>query len=143
MPALDDVSADRLRSELATTDDPKAVKRLVIALAYVDGESVATVSERYGIPRSTVYYWLRRFEERSIDEALRDGSRPGRPRKLTDEEYRRLEDDLGDSPTAHGYDVDTWSPKIVRKHIERTYGIAYSTGHVRRLLRDEMDVPSI
>lgn len=137
MGKLDGIAAATLRDRLARTSDPKAVRRLMIALAYKDGESVATLSRRYGLPKSTIYYWLDRFEERSMDAALEDESRPGRPRKLTDEERRALESDLEGPPGSHGHDATEWSPALVRHHIASAYGVEYSLGHVRRLLREE------
>ena len=138
MTKLDGVSAGRLRSRLSRADDPKAVKRLMIALAYVDGESVSALSRRYGIPASTIYYWLDRLEERPLDEAVADDSRPGRPRELTEEERDRLASDLRDPPGEHGYDAAEWTSALVREHVDREFDVEYSPGHVRRLLRTDL-----
>ncbi len=139
MSKLDRIAADALRDRLAETDDPKAVRRLMIALAYKDGESVETLSERYGTPKSTIYYWLDRFESRSMEAALEDDSRPGRPRRLTDGERRSLARDIEGSPENRGYEAAEWSPGLVRRHITAAYGVEYSLGHVRRLLREEFE----
>lgn len=56
MGKLAPVSWDALQTALADVSTGKAAKRLIIALAYKDGVSVDTLSERYAIPRSTVYY---------------------------------------------------------------------------------------
>ena len=48
MNKLEAVDPDSLRAALAEADNPKAVKRLMIALAYRDGVPVETLSERYG-----------------------------------------------------------------------------------------------
>jgi transposase len=139
MGKLDGIDADELRARLADADDPKAVRRLVVALAYDDGESVETLSRRYGFPRSTIYYWLDRFESRPLKAALVDDPRPGRPRELTAEQRRELEATLADPPAAHGYDADEWTTELVRHHVASTYGVEYSIRHVRRLLREEFD----
>ncbi len=136
MNSLEDVSPELLRTALSRATDAKAAKRLMVALAVKDGESVSTLSRRYGIPQSTIYYWLSRFEERSFTEALADEPRPGRPRKLEDDERLALASDLDGPPSACGYDGEEWSPTQVRDHIERAYGVDYSVGHVRRLLRE-------
>lgn len=136
---MDKLDGEALRNRLATTDDAKAVRRLMVALAYKDGEPVAALSERYGIPKSTIYHWLDRFESRSMGRALEDDSRPGRPRELTDRERRALARDLEGSPERRGYDAAAWSPRLVRRHIAATYGVEYSLGHVRRLLREEFE----
>ena len=63
---LEDVDADTLRDALGKASSAKAAKRLMIALAYADGVRVETLSERYDIPRATVYSWLDRFEQQSM-----------------------------------------------------------------------------
>jgi transposase len=139
MAKLEGIDADTLRDRLASTESPKAVRRLMIALAYEDGESVGTLSRRYGFPRSTIYYWLDRFESRPLEAALDDDPRPGRPRQLSDEERRELAEVLADPPTDHGYDAEKWTAPLVKRYIADVYGVEYSRGHVRRLLREEFD----
>ena len=136
MDKLTEVNVDDLQAALATAPTAKATKRLMIALAYADGVRVETLSERYGIPRATVYSWLDRFEHQSITEALEDDSRPGRPPKLSASQHDQLFDDLSLSPAELGYDAAEWSPELARDHIKRAYEVTYSLGHVRRLLRD-------
>lgn len=136
MTKLADISADQLREELAAATDPKAVKRLMIALSYKNGESVDELSDRFGIPASTVYYWLDRFEERPVGEAIADESRPGRPAKLDETQRQDLVSDLNQPPGEFDYESADWTPELVRIHLEDTYDVIYSLGHVRRLLRD-------
>ncbi len=45
-------------------------------------------------------------------------------------------DALAKSPDDHGFDATRWTPELVRVFIEREYGVSYSLGHVRRLIRD-------
>ncbi len=139
MTKLDDVNADALRNALDEVDSAKAAKRLMVALAYKDGVSVTELARRYGVPRSTLYYWLDRFEEFPIPEAIEDEPRPGRPRKLDAEDRRALAADIADDPAEHGYDADEWTPELVQKHIEAVFDTTYSVGHVRRLLREEFE----
>lgn len=125
------VSAQELREALSDASAGKAAKRLMIALAYKDGVSVETLSERYGIPRSTVYYWLDRFEELSVEEAAEDEHRPGRPPELAPEQRGELRIDPVKSPRTFGFDAASWSTETVREPIENRYGVRYSEGHVR------------
>lgn len=134
MAKLADVDEDALRDALASVSEAKPAKRLMVALAYLDGESVETLSARYGIPRSTVYYWLDRFESEPIDSAIEDEHRPGRPPKLDEEERERLRADLQDPPTRHGLDGDEWTPALLRDYVEGQFAVSYSEGHARRLL---------
>jgi pectin methylesterase-like acyl-CoA thioesterase len=55
MNKLANEDTDALQAALDAASNPKAGKRLMIALAYADGVRVETLSERYDIPRATVY----------------------------------------------------------------------------------------
>ena len=135
MAKLSTVTVDELHAVLERVTTGKAAKRLMIALAYKDGVAVDTLSERYDIPRSTVYYWLDRFEELPLDEAIEDDDRPGRPPALTRKEREELQTDLRESPHTFGFETNSWSAKTLREHIMEKYGVKYSEGHIRRLLR--------
>lgn len=136
MDILDDVDVDDLRAALEEATDPKAVRRLMVALDYADGVAVDAISDRYGIPRSTVYAWLARFDERPIAEAVRDDPRPGRPPALDDADRARLAGALADAPEEHGVAAAAWTPALVRRYVDREFGVEYSLGHARRLLRE-------
>jgi len=135
MDKLAHVSADALRETLADVSTGKAAKRLIVALAYKDGVPVSTLSDRYEIPRSTIYYWLDRFESMSIEAAIEDDDRPGRPPALDPDDREALRADLARAPRASGFDADSWSSELVRAHLAEQYDVEYSLGHVRRLLR--------
>ncbi|WP_255152126.1 helix-turn-helix domain-containing protein [Halorarius halobius] len=132
MSKLADLSPDRLREALADAEDAKAAKRLMVALAYKDGVGVDVISERYGIPQSTVYYWLDRLESGSLEEALRDTPKPGRPPKLSDDQRQQVRAWLDESPHERGYDADGWDADLLRDCIDERFGVDYSTPHVRR-----------
>lgn len=134
MNKLEAVDPDALREGLANATDPKAVKRLMIALAYRDGVPVETLSERYGLSRSTIYSWLDRFEEDSIAEAIRDEHRPGRPALLDEQERDQLRRTLRSSPSKVGFPDESWTPELVQEYIQKEYQVSYSLGHVRRLV---------
>ncbi|XVH31661.1 helix-turn-helix domain-containing protein [Haloferacaceae archaeon DSL9] len=136
---LDDVSIDDLRSRLRTDGD-KPTLRLVVAVDYAAGRSVTDIAEAYGIPRRTVYSWLERFDSASIDEAIADRDRPGRPRRLPPDArrtVRRWIDADDPSAVAEGENApDSWTPKSLAAQIERVYGVGFSPRHVRRWLDD-------
>lgn len=135
MRKLRDIEGDALRTAFHDARHPKAVKRLVMALAYLDGASVDTLSARYDIPRSTIYAWLDRFETEPIEDAIQDETRPGRPAELEPREFVQLSSDIADGPTAHGFSADSWTANLLQTHISEAYGPDYSEGHARRLLR--------
>ena len=139
MGKLDSVSTEALRDRLDGVESAKAAKRLMIALAYTDGVPATTLSDRYGIPASTVYYWLDRFEERPLAEAIEDEPRPGRPRKLAAEEWGRLESTLENPPEEAGFEADNWTPALVCRYLEREFSTTYSEGYIRQAFSDRID----
>jgi len=136
MSKLSDVDPAELRSRLADAESAKAAKRLVVALAYLDGVSADDISDRYGFPRSTVYSWLDRFEQRGVDGALADDPRPGRPRDLRVEDFEALASAVADPPREVGLDADEWTPELLVRYVRESYDVSYSLGHARRLLRE-------
>ena len=136
MDKLDGVSLSALQEHLDASESAKATKRLMVAIAYKDGVPVSTLSDRYAVPESTLYYWLDRIAEKPLPEAIEDDDRPGRPSELDEAEREAVFDAIADSPESYGFDASSWTPELVQQLIEREYGVSYSLGHVRRLVRD-------
>lgn len=136
MDKLDAVTLAALQDQLEEVESAKATKRLMVAIAYKDGVAVSTLAERYGVPESTLYYWLDRIDEKPLSEAVEDDDRPGRPAELDDDDRAALFDALADSPESYGFEASSWSPELVQEFIEREFDVSYSLGHVRRLIRD-------
>jgi len=133
MPDLDALDADALRQELDERPETTPTLRAVCALSYRDGVSVATMSERYGVPESTVYYWLERAE-RDPAGALFERGRPGRPATLDTDQRESLAATLAEPPTASGFDAAEWSSTLVKRYVEREFGVEFSRTHCWRLL---------
>ncbi|MFC4451446.1 helix-turn-helix domain-containing protein [Halorussus aquaticus] len=136
MDKLDGVPLSSLQQQLDAVESAKAAKRLMVAIAYKDGVPVSVLSERYGVPESTLYYWLDRIADEPLAEAVEDDDRPGRPSELDADQREALFDALADSPAAYGFDASSWTAQLVREFVEREFGVSYSLGHVRRLIRE-------
>lgn len=133
MSKMDELSADHLRIALDEAEDAKVAKRLMVALAYKDGVDINTISKRYGILQSTIYYGLDRFENRPIADALQDESRPGRPSKLSAEQRAKVETWLENSPQKYKEDAEMWTVELLRDRINDVFDVEYSEAHIRRL----------
>jgi transposase len=138
MARLESVSTNDLRSALAEVERKRPTQRLMVAIAYKHGTTQTELSEWYDVERKTVYNWLTRIEQRPDDivEAVRDRTRPGRPRKLDDDQLSQLETTLQRRPTETGYDAPAWTPALLRRHIAETFDSDYSVASCRRLLRE-------
>ena len=96
---------------------------------------MADIADAYGADRSTVFRWVKRYEQEGEEGLLR---RPvaGRPRKLGQmDEYELREIVL--TPASHfGYETDLWTVPCLHRVIQDEYGIAVSKDTIWRRLRE-------
>jgi len=132
---LADLSEEELKARLADVpDNGEAVKRLVAAIEYKNGNTPAEIQDKYGWPERTVYNWLDYLEERGLDEGLADRPRSDRPPHLSARDRKQFFEDLHHAPKDHGYDRQAWLSPMARDHLEAAYGVEESLRHVRRLM---------
>jgi transposase len=136
MEHLEDITIEQLQSALDTVERKKPAQRLITAIAYKQGVTQTELSEWYGVQRRTIYDWLRRLEDEPLTEAVKDDPRPGRPRKLTSDQYDAFVDTLHESPTEAGLDEPTWTPELVRQYLAEEFGVEYSIPSCRRLMSE-------
>lgn len=133
---LEGISVEDLHEALEEVEGKRPTQRLLAAIAYKNGVTQTELAEWHGVRRRTIYNWLRRLEREPIVSAVRDDRRPGRPRKLSDEQRALLGRTLHDSPGEAGYDAAEWTPRLVRRYVAETFDVDYSTPSCRRLLRE-------
>lgn len=136
MEHLDELSVEELQQALDNVEGKKPAQRLIAAIAYKNGVTQTELAEWYGVERRTIYSWLKRLDAESLEHAVEDAHRPGRPRKLSENEQDALEQTLHDPPTEVGYDASAWTPALVRTHLKETYDVNYSIPSCRRLMKE-------
>lgn len=139
MARLENVSADELRAVLAGLDDADAAIRVMAAITYkeVDGLTQREIAEMYGFSTGWVSKWFRRLElleGRPPEDVVSDRPRSGRPPELTASERRQFENALHEHPRRVGIDAPGWTVPLAREYLHDTFGVEYSTRHVRRLM---------
>ena len=93
------------------------------------------VAAALGLARSTVFGWVARFREGGV-AALRAKPVPGRPRKLTGVQLRKVYELVaGRDPRQLQFPFALWTRELVRELIRREFGVALSAVSVGRLLR--------
>jgi len=133
---LSSITVDDVTERLTDTADGKAVKRLVAAREYLEGNSPAQISAKYGWPEQTIYSWLDRLEERGLDDGVTDESPPGRPSALSDEQRERFQDAVQNPPEDVGIDAPAWSTALAQEYLREEFDLEFTRRHVRRLLHD-------
>jgi transposase len=100
-----------------------------------DGESPEKVVAALGFARASIYSWLARYRAGGWD-ALKTGSRSGRPRKLNGRHlswiYRTV---VEKDPLQMKFSFALWTRAMVAVVIRRQFGIKLSDASVGRLLR--------
>ena len=106
-----------------------AVKRVI-----EDKEAPSDVMASLGLCRTTIYPWLRKYEDKGM-EALVERIAQGPEPKLTEKQRRQVTRwILGKDPRQFGFDFGLWSRRIVQALIEDKMGIELGLTAVGRLL---------
>ncbi|WP_224337791.1 IS630 family transposase [Haloprofundus halobius] len=136
MKRLTGITVDDLQNVLESVDDKKPAQRLFVAIAYKNGVTQSELAKWFDVERKTIYNWLTRLEERDFECAVLDEDRPGRPRKLTDEQLNELESVLQNPPTGSRFDAPAWTTELLQRFIRDQFNIDYSRPSCRRLMKE-------
>jgi transposase len=116
-------------------DDARLIRRISVLLEHwVDEQSVAQVSARWGLSAACVYEWIHAFLLQGL-ESLVYGHGGGRKTKLTQTQKKRLVKLIDGGPQAAGFETGCWSAVLIRLLIEREFGVLYNRYYVCELLR--------
>lgn len=110
-------------------------RRRAIALLE-KGHSQAEVTGIVGACHRSVGRWQKMA--RAGPDALASKPHPGRKRRLSNKEHRRLEKLLLKGATAHGWPNDLWTANRVAEVIEKKFGVEYHPEHVRKILKERL-----
>src|SRR2546428_8250677 len=106
-----------------------AVRRVI-----EDGQAPSGVMESMGLCRTSIYRWLRAYEDCGL-EALVEKIAQGREPKLTDKQQQQVKRWIvGKDPRQYGFDYGLWTRRIVQSLIERKFGIRLGWTAVGRML---------
>ena len=115
---------------------PKAMEEIRIrAVQRVqDGESPEKVIQALGFARACIYNWLARYRNGGW-QALKTGSRSGRPKKLAGMQIRWIYKTVCDKdPRQLKFPFALWTRSMITDLIKRQFGIKLSKTSVGRLL---------
>jgi transposase len=106
-----------------------AVKRVV-----EDGEAPSVVMDSMGLCRTTIYPWLRRFEDQGW-EGLAQKIAAGPEPKLSEKQRQRVKRWIvGRDPRQYGFEFGLWTRQIVAELIAQKMGVTLCVTAVGKLL---------
>lgn len=141
---LKNISSGYLRDILSKVEEPKAAKRVMLALTYKEetGITQSRLAERYGINETTIWKWLtciKKLENEPFESVIYDESISGPSRELSDKELSELNELLEAGPDAHGFGSFIWTSNQVSDLIESEFNVSLSSSTALRYLRIRME----
>ena len=123
-----------LQDEIRRTDEARYDHRLHAILLVAQGMSSRQAAQYLGDSPRTVAYWVRRFETEGL-AGLADADRPGRTRKLNQEQISQIGIALRNTPMDYGLSVNLWDGKTLSAYIQKEFGIQLGVRQCQRIFR--------
>ena len=123
-----------LQDDIRRTDESRYDHRLHAVLLVAQGMTCRQAVAVLGDAPRTVEYWVRDFE-RVGPAGLQEGSRPGRPRRLTDEHLKIVGQVLRKPPEEAGLTAKLCDGKALCAYLHREFGVNLGAPQCQRLFR--------
>lgn len=123
-----------IQQEISRSEEARYDHRLHGVLLVCRGLSCYEVGDLFGQHPTTIQRWVRSFE-RSGFAGLSDCERPGRPSRLTAQQWDRVSQDLRRQPRDLGYPQNLWDGKLLSHHLWRAYGVDLGVRQCQRVFR--------
>lgn len=123
-----------IRQEIERNEEARYDHRLHGLLLVAKGMSARQAALWLDESERTVQRWVNRFEQIGF-AGLHEGERPGRPSRLSAEQWQGLEDDLRRGPREFGFEQTLWDGIVLAEHLRRRYRIELGVRQCQRLFR--------
>lgn len=123
-----------LQQEIQRSQESRYDHRLHGVLLVTKGMNCCQVAEILGDAPRTVAYWMERFEKHGL-AGLQEGTRSGRPSKLSAEQLADLQQAVRGKPRDMGLEGNLWDGKTMSAYLKQKHRVRLGPRHCRRLLR--------
>lgn len=123
-----------LQDEIRRNDTARYDHRLHGVLLVAQGLTCPQVAGLLGDAPRTVVNWVQRFESDGL-AGLCEGERPGRPRRLSEEQLEKVEVALRRSPAEFGLATQMWDGPTLSEFLRREFGVNLKVRQCQRLFR--------
>ena len=123
-----------LQDEIRRSDESRYDHRLHGVLLVAQGLTCPEVGRLLGDAPRTVEYWVNNFEQRGL-AGLREGDRPGRPRRMSEAQVQEIDAILRKMPRQVGLSGNLWDGKTLAAWIDRQYGVRLGVRQCQRMFR--------
>src|ERR1700751_5834928 len=101
-----------LQDEIRRSEEARYDHRLHGVLLVAHGLTCPAVGRLLGAAPRTVEYWANSFEQQGL-AGLREGERPGRPRRLSEAQVQEIDAILRKRPSEAGLSGNLWDGKTL------------------------------
>lgn len=123
-----------LQDEIRRSQNARYDHRLHAVLLVAQGMSCPEVGRLLGDATRTIENWVNRFEISGLT-GLTEGTRSGRPKKLTSEQYIEIENVLRKTPGEVNMEGNLWDGKTLSAYIEKEYQLNLCVRQCQRMFR--------
>jgi transposase len=123
-----------LQDEIRRSEESRYDHRLHGVLLVAQGMTCPEAARLLGDAPRSVEYWVRRFEERGLAELV-EGDRPGRPRRLSEQQWQEVNAALRRPPREVGLTGTLWDGKTLSAWIQQRYGVSLGVRQCQRTFR--------
>lgn len=108
-------------------------RKRAIEIVFKEERTQSAAAREVKVTLRTVQKWVALYRKHGED-GIKSRKAPGRPKKLSAKELRRLEKILLKGATKAGYPNDLWTSRRVLDVVEREFNVVYHHNHVPKLL---------
>jgi transposase len=123
-----------IQDEIRRNDASRYDHRLHGVLLVAQGMTCPRVAQLLGDSHHTVVNWVRRFEADGL-AGLTEGQRPGRPSRLDNEQFAKVEAALRESPAKFGLSTHIWDGPTLSGYLDQELGVKLEVRQCQRLFR--------
>jgi transposase len=123
-----------LQDEIRRSEEAKYDHRIHSLLLIAQGKSCSEAAKIFGDSVRAVQYWVNRFEEEGLS-GLIDADKPGRQKRLTNEQILELGKTIRRPPKENGLEGQIWDGKTLSAYILKRYKVKLGVRQCQRLFK--------
>ena len=129
-----DIMSIAIQDEICRSEEARYDHRLHGVLLVCRGMSCFQVADLFGQHATTIERWVKKFETHGF-AGLADCERPGRPKRLSEQQWQAVSNALRQQPRDLDYCQNIWDGKLLSHHLWQTYGVKLGVRQCQRIFR--------
>jgi transposase len=107
---------------------------LLATILRKEGKSLSEISSSIQKPIMTISDWLKNIETYGLSR-IYNIKQTGKPSRLSEEQLKKLENILEESPEKQGIPFKLWTTQLVQYVIKKVFDILYKMRNIRKIVK--------